>query len=387
MNNLTRYEIHQHVAVIVLDNPPVNGLSHPLRLGLVNDVRRAEADDAIKAIILVGAGKAFSGGADIREFGTPAAMAQPSLPAVIEFLESCTKPVIAAIGGTCMGGGLELALGCHFRVAAPGVQIALPEVKLGILPGAGGTQRLPRLIGVEAAVGMITSGEAVPSDMLRGTPLFDEFIDGDLLAAALAFADKVVAEKRPLQRVRDRRVSHPQPDAFFMFVRNSVGAVSKNYPAPLKCVAAVEASLQQSFDEGLRTEARLFGELYGGDESKALRHLFLAERKAAKVDGVAADARPRTIATVGIIGAGTMGSGIAINFLLAGIPTVILETSQEALDRGVKHIQDFFADRINKRKMKPEKAQALAALLRPTLSYGISPTPTSSSKPYTRTWV
>jgi len=367
--NHTNYETHQNVAVIRLDNAPVNGLSHAVRKVVVDGIRQAEADPLVNAIVIIGSQSLFSGGADMREFGTAAVSAEPNLLNVIGIVETSTKPVVAAIGGTCMGGGMELALGCHYRVAAPAAQLALPEVKIGLLPGAGGTQRLPRIIGVEAALNMIVSGETVSSDLLKTTTLFDEFVEGDLLAGAIAFANKVVAEKRPLKRVRDLKVSHPKPDAFFMFVRNSVGAMSKNYPAPLKCVEAVQACLTQSFEEGMQTEARLFGELYLGSESQALRHLFLSERKAAKVEGVSPEAKPRTIASVGIIGAGTMGSGIAINFLLAGIPVTLLETKQEALDRGAKHIADYFAERVTKRKMKPEKAQALGALLKPTLSY------------------
>jgi len=367
--NCTSYELRGATAVVRLDNPPVNGLSHPVRSGIVAAVRRAEADAQVRAIVLIGTERGFSGGADMREFGTPAVMAEPMLPAVITVLETCATPVIAAIGGTCMGGGLELALGCHFRVAARGAQLALPEVKIGLLPGSGGTQRLPRLIGVEAALNMIVSGEAVPVERFDGTPLLDRMVEGDLLESALVFADQVVTEGRALKCARDLRVSHPKPDAFFMFARNSVGAMSRHYPAPLKCVEAVQAALTQPFEEGLQTEARLFMELYLGPESKALRHLFLGERKAAKVEGMAQDVKPRPIASVGVIGAGTMGSGIAMNFLLAGMPTVILETKQEALDRGVKHIADFFESRVKKGKMKPEKAASLTALLKPTLSY------------------
>jgi len=367
--NSTHYEINDISGVITLNNPPVNGLSHALRAGIVSHIRQAEKDANVHAIVLIGSEKAFSGGADIKEFGTPAAMSEPSLHTLINIVESSTKPVIAAIGGACMGGGLELALGCHFRVATSGASIALPEVKIGLLPGAGGTQRLPRLIGVEAALNMIVSGEPVPSDLFKGSPLFDEMIEGDLLAGALAFAKKIVAEKRPLKRVRDLRVKHLKADALFMFARNAVGAASKNYPAPLKCIDAVEASLTKPFDEGIKLEGKLFLELYMSDESRALRHLFLSERKASKVVGVADDVKPRAVASVGVIGAGTMGSGIAINFLLAGIPTIILETKQDALDRGVKHIHDFFEGRVKKGKMKPEKAATLAALLKPTLSY------------------
>jgi len=367
--NPTNYETHQNVAVIRLENAPVNGLSLAVRKGVVDGIRQAEADAAVNAIVIIGSQSLFSGGADMREFGTPAVSAEPNLLNVIGIVESSSKPVVAAIGGTCMGGGLELALGCHYRVATPESQLALPEVKIGLLPGAGGTQRLPRILGVEAELNMILSGETISSDLLKTTPLFDEIVEGDLLAGAITFANKVIAEKRPLKRVRDLKVSHPKPDAFFMFARNSVGAMSKNYPGPLKCVEAVHACLTQSFEEGMQTEARLFQELYYGSESQAMRHLFLSERKAAKVEGVSPEAKPRIIASVGIIGAGTMGSGIAINFLLAGIPVILLETKQEALDRGVKHIADYFTERVLKRKLKPEKAQALGALLKPTLSY------------------
>ena len=368
MNNI-HYEVRGTTAIVRLANPPVNGLSHPMRAGIVAAVRRAEADAEVRAIVVIGSEWGFSGGADIREFGTPAVMDEPMLSAVITVLETCPKPVIAAIGGTCMGGGLELALGCHFRVAARGAQLALPEVKIGLLPEAGGTQRLPRLIGIEAALNMIVSGEPVPAEAFKGTPLLDQMVEGDLLEGALALATQVVAKGRALKRARDLPVSHAKPDAFFMFARNTVGAQSKHYPAPLKCVEALEAALTQPFDEGLRTEARLFVELYMGPESRALRHLFLGERKAAKVEGIAEDIKPRPVAMVGVIGAGTMGSGIAINFLLAGLPTGILETKQEALDRGVRHIADFFDSRVKKGKMKREKAASLAALLKPTLSY------------------
>jgi 3-hydroxyacyl-CoA dehydrogenase len=227
--NQTHYETQDGIAVIRLDNAPVNGLSHAVRKGIVAGVRQAEADPAVTAIVLIGSQTLFSGGADMREFGTPAVSAEPQLPGVINIVETSTKPVIAAIGGVCMGGGLELALGCHFRVAVSDAQLALPEVKIGLLPGAGGTQRLPRIIGVEAALNMIVSGQTVSAELLKATPLFDTFIEGDLLAGAIAFAHQVVAEKRPLARIRDLKVSHPKPDAFFMFVRNSVGAMSKNY--------------------------------------------------------------------------------------------------------------------------------------------------------------
>ena len=366
----TRYKLHGAVAVIAIDNPPMNGLSHDVRRGIVAGIDQAEADAAVAAIVVIGSDPLFSGGADIREFGTAAATAEPVLTTTINVVEGCTKPVIAAIGGVCMGGGLELALGCHYRVVAPAAKIALPEVKLGLLPGAGGTQRLPRLIGLEFALNMIVSGETVPADQFRGTPLFDGFVDGDLLEGALAFARKVVDERMPLKRVRDLEVVHPKPDAFLLWARNTVGAMSKHYPAPLKCIDAVEAAVtKKGFDEGQRAERAAFLSLYTSDEHRALKHVFLAERAAAKIADVPDDTPVRPINRVGVIGAGTMGTGIAINFLEAGLPVTMLEMKQEALDRGVAAVRKVYEGRVGKGKLKQDKAEAAMALLQPTLSY------------------
>ncbi len=292
------YALHGDVAVITLDNPPVNGLGHALRTAIVDGIDAAQSDARVKAIVLIGADKLFSGGADIREFNTPKALAEPTLHSLIRTAEGSSKPVIAAIGGTCMGGGLELALGCHYRVALPDAQMALPEVKLGLLPGAGGTQRLPRVVGVETALNMIVSGASVPASKLAKTALFDEIVSGDLLEGALAFARKV-ADKRPLPRVRDRKAVEPEAEAFFQFARNTVGAMAKNYPAPLKCIDAVEAAVQKPFDEGLKYERELFVELIQTPESRALRHAFFGERAAAKIPDVPADTALRKIETVG----------------------------------------------------------------------------------------
>jgi 3-hydroxyacyl-CoA dehydrogenase len=365
----THYAQHGSVAVIRLDNPPVNGLGHAVRAGILEGLRKAEGDPSVKAVVLIGSERAFSGGADIREFNTPKALAEPHLGTVIHYVESSSRPVIAAIGGACMGGGLELALGCHYRVTQPGAQIALPEVKLGLLPGAGGTQRLPRLVGVEAALNMIVSGATVPSEQLKGTALFDHFVEGDLLEGALAFARVVIEEGRPLKRVRDITVTHPRPEAFFLYARTAVGAASKNFPAPLKCVDAVEAAVTKGFDDGLRVEREAFVSLMQTSESRALRHAFFAERAASKVAGVGEDSPVRAIQTVGIIGAGTMGTGIAINFLNAGLPVVLLEMKQEALERGLGSIRKSYEGQVAKGKLKADKAEQRLALLKPTLSY------------------
>jgi 3-hydroxyacyl-CoA dehydrogenase len=366
----TQYATHGPVAVIRMNNPPVNGLGHELRSGIVAGLRRAEADPEIKAVVLIGSDKAFSGGADIREFGTPKMSAEPVLPTVIQFLDSAIKPVIAAIGGVCMGGGLELALGCHYRVVAPGTQIAFPEVKLGLLPGAGGTQRFPRLVGVEAALNLIVSGATVRAEQLKASPLFDHFAEGDLEAAALAFARAVVAEKKPPRRVRDLPVTHPAPEAFFLWARTSVGAAARKFPAPLKCVDAVEAAVTHGFDDGIKLERQLFKELLLTDESRALRHAFFAERAAAKIPDVPESTATREIRRVGVIGAGTMGTGISINFLNAGIPVTLLEMSQEALDRGLGAIRKVYEGQVAKGKLTADVARQRGALLTPTLDFG-----------------
>ena len=294
-----------------------------MRTAIAAGLDRASADTEIDAVVVIGAGKAFSGGADIREFNTPASSAEPTLATLIRIAEESRKPVVAAIGGICMGGGLELALGCHFRIATPDAQIALPEVKLGLLPGAGGTQRLPRVAGVETALNMIVSGATVPARELAGTALFDEIVSGDLLDGALAFARKVVAEKRPLKRVRDIVIDYPNAEAFFQFARNSIAPMAKGLPAPLKCVNAVAAAVSKPFAEGLSFERAQFLELMQTPESRALRHAFFAERAAAKIPGVAEDTATRKIERVAVVGAGTMGGGIAMNFLSAGLPVTL----------------------------------------------------------------
>ncbi len=365
----TPYELHGNVAVITLNNPPVNGLSHALRSRIVAGIDAAAEDARVQAIVLIGSERAFSGGADIREFNTPAAFAEPNLHTTIAAVESSEKPVIAAIGGACMGGGLELALGCHFRVALPDAQIALPEVKLGILPGAGGTQRLPRVVGVEAALNMIVSGETVPAEKLKPTALFDEIVSGNLLEAALAFAGKVASEKRAAKRVRDLKIKFPEAEGFFQFARNTVGAMAKNYPAPLKCIDAVAAAVSKPFEEGLKVEAGFFRELVLSDESKALRHAFFGERAASKIADVPEDTATRAIKKVGIIGAGTMGGGIAMNFLNAGIPVTILEMKQEALDKGLATIRKNYEGSLKKGKLSQADLDTRMGLLTPTLSY------------------
>jgi 3-hydroxyacyl-CoA dehydrogenase len=364
----TLYELRGDVAVIKLSNPPVNGLSHALRSHIVSAIDAANADPKIKAVVLVGSEQAFSGGADIREFNTPKAFAEPNLHTTLAAVESSDKPVLAAISGACMGGGLELALACHYRIATPDAQIALPEVKLGILPGAGGTQRLPRVVGVETALNMIVSGEPVPAKKFEGSALLDQIVQGDLLEAALELAGRS-ADKRPLKKVRDIKIDYPNAEGFFQFARNTVGAMAKNYPAPKKCIDAVAAAVSKPFEEGLALEAQLFQELVQSPESKALRHAFFGERAASKIADVPEGTKKRPIEKVGVIGAGTMGGGIAMNFANAGIPVVLLELKQEALDKGLGQIRKNYEGTLKKGKLTQEQLDTRMGLITPSLSY------------------
>jgi len=365
------YQTRGDVAVITLDNPPVNGLGYDTRLGIVTGLEKALADAAVKAIVITGAGKAFSGGADIREFGSPKAIAEPNLLSVILALEASSKPVVAAVHSVAMGGGLELALGCHYRVASPGAQIALPEVKIGLIPGAGGTQRLPRVLGLETALNMIVSGEPLASELLAKAPgqkLFERIVEGDLMDGAIAFAHEIV-DKRPLPLVRNLKVTHPSAPAYLQFARNTVGAMARNFPAPLKCVEAVAASTTMKFDDGMKFERELFMGLMITPECKALRHAFMAERATTKIPDVPADTPVRAVKKLAVIGAGTMGGGIAMNFLNAGIPVVMLEMKQEALDRGVATIRKNYEAQVKKGKLKQDKYDQRLALLSTTLKY------------------
>ncbi|MBU3712212.1 MAG: 3-hydroxyacyl-CoA dehydrogenase [Limnohabitans sp.] len=367
------YTVQGDVAVIALNNPPVNGLGLSTRLGIMAGLEKAIADDAIKSIVVTGAGKAFSGGADIKEFGSPKAIQDPNLLSLILALENSPKPAVAAVHTVAMGGGLELALGCHYRVVAPGCSVALPEVKIGLIPGAGGTQRLPRVIGVEPALNMIVSGEPIKSEMLAmlpGQKLFDKLTASadSLMEEAIAFA-RSVADVRPLPRVRDLPCKHPMGDAYFQFARNMVKGMSKNFPAPAKCVDAVQAATKKKFDDGMVYERELFLGLMVTPECRALRHLFVAQRAASKIPDVPDNTPVRAIKSVAVIGAGTMGGGISMNFLNAGIPVKILEMKQDALDRGIATIKKNYEAQVKKGKLKEDKYNERMALLSTTLSY------------------
>ncbi|WP_414451742.1 3-hydroxyacyl-CoA dehydrogenase NAD-binding domain-containing protein [Burkholderia sp. 22PA0099] len=363
------YTTRDGVAVLTLNNPPVNGLGYSTRAGLMAGLDRALADPAVKAIVLTGAGRAFSGGADITEFNTPRALQEPNLHTTIAAVEASAKPVVAAVHSVVMGGGLELALGAHYRIAAPGTQVALPEVKIGLLPGAGGTQRLPRAVGLETALNMIVSGAPVPSEQLAQSGLFDELAEGDLLDAAVALAQRVGALPGPHPRVRDRTIEHPNAAGFIQFARNSAKAAAPNYPAPHKCIDAIESGVLHGFDRGLIDEREGFVALVQTPESRALRHAFFGERAASKIPDVPADTPVREIRRVGVIGAGTMGGGITMNFLNAGLPVTLLETQQDALDRGLATIRKNYEAQVRKGKLSEAKLEARMALIAPTLAY------------------
>ena len=364
-----RYQAQENIAIITIDNPPINSMGLATRQGMETALQRALAAVDVRAIVITGASGVLTGGADIREFGKAIAMQSPTLHDLIRMFEASAKPVISAINGVCMGGGTEISLGCHYRVAAPGVMIGLPEVKIGILPGAGGTQRLPRVAGVELALSMIVSGDPVKSEVLANTQFLDQLIEGDFIPGVLAFARQVIADGAKLPRVRDIKIDMPNPAAFFAEARAKVAATSKNFPAPLKCVDAVEASVLREIEDGLAYEFQLFSELVATPESAALRHAFFAERAASKISDVPESTPIRSIKSVAVIGAGTMGGGISMNFLNVGIPVTMLETKQDALDRGVATISKNYQNSVKRGKLTQEKCDQRMALLKPTLSY------------------
>src|SRR6266853_2113629 len=324
------------VAVLTVNNPPVNALSQHVRQGLRDGLKQAAADAGVAAIVITCAGRTFIAGADITEFGKPPK--EPGLHEVLDLIEGSPKPVVAAIHGTALGGGLEVTLACHYRVGVKTARFGLPEVKLGILPGAGGTQRLPRVVGVPQALSMIVSGDPIGADEALKVGLIDEIVDGDLTAAGVAFAERVVREKRPLKKIRDLddkvAAVRGKPEVFAEF-RKSVARQTRGFRAPENCVKAIEAAVNLPFDQGLKRERELFQELITSPESKAQRYFFFAEREAAKIPDVPGDTKSRDIKKAAVLGAGTMGGGIAMNFANAGIPVTVVEVAQDALDRGL----------------------------------------------------
>ena len=366
MQEIVTFSKEGNIGLIVVNNPPVNALSQAVRQGIKTGVEKGIADKDILAMIIICEGRTFIAGADIREFGKP--MMEPFLPAIVQYIEDSPKPMIAAIHGTALGGGLEIALGCHFRIAAPTAKVGLPEVKLGILPGAGGTQRLPRLVGPQAALDMIVSGNPIAAQKAQTIGIIDEIADGDLKAAALTFAKKVISEKRPIKKISSLAAKVDNPAMFEEYAK-SIARKQRGFLAPFQCIKAVQAAVELPFAEGMKREREIFVELQASPQSKAQRHVFFAEREVARIPGLPADQPTREIKSVGVLGAGTMGGGIAMCFVNAGIPVVLLEVKQEFLDKGLGIIRKNYANTVAKGSLKQDVMDKRMSLIKPTLSY------------------
>ncbi|MBA16265.1 MAG: 3-hydroxyacyl-CoA dehydrogenase [Sphingomonas sp.] len=357
-------ERHGDVLVITSDNPPVNALGHAVRLGLQEGIEEAAGDDSVKAVVIACRGRTFFAGADITEFSK--GMKEPGLPTVVDAIEALDKPVIAAIHGTALGGGCEVALACHYRIGVPSAKMGLPEVKLGILPGAGGTQRLPRVVGIPAALGMMTGGSPISAKQAKEAGLLDRLAGEDsLLQDAIAFANEV-ADTRPLPRTSERKVEGN--DAMFEEFKAANARKMRGYEAPYEIIDVVQSTWDKPYAEGVQRERQGFMKLIMGTQSAGLRHVFFAERKASKIDDVPEDIKLRDIKRVGVIGAGTMGGGISMNFLSAGIPVTIVEMQQEALDRGVGIMRKNYESTAKKGRITQDQVEAAMGALTPTLS-------------------
>ena len=366
MTSPIRTERHDDILVIISDNPPVNALGAAVRQGLEAAIKEGVADATVAAMVIRCDGRTFFAGADITEFGK--AMVEPGLPTVVDMIEASSKPVVAAIHGTALGGGCEVTLGCHYRVAVPSAKIGTPEVKLGLLPGAGGTQRIPRIAGVPLALEMTAKGDPISAKRALDAGLIDKIVGEDTLAEdAVAYAREMAAH-RPLPRASEKTAT-PDPDAVAAFKKENARRF-RGFEAPAANIACVEKAADgSSFADGIAFERQEFMKLMGGVQSASQRHLFFAERQAAKIDDVPADTKLRAINKVGVIGAGTMGGGISMNFLSAGIPVVIVEMQQEALDRGAGVIRKNYEATAAKGRMKPEQVEAAMGALTPTLDF------------------
>lgn len=370
MSEVVTYEVQGSVGVITLNNPPVNALSvnKGVLQRILDSIKEGEHDQHINCFLLIGGGNNFSGGADITEFGKPHEPGLATLPDLLAYMDTVTKPIFAALSGPTMGGGLELALTCHYRIAAPNTLVALPEVKLGILPGAGGTQRLPRIIGAERALDFMVNGNPIMADKALELGIVDEIAKGDLLQAALTWAKRAVREGKGVRRASQLQPAQDQdPQQFIEAARQKVAKAWRGFPAPLAIVECVNAALTLPFDKALSVERSEFSKLVKSNESKALRHLFFAERQAAKIADVPADTPLIEIKTAAVIGAGTMGGGITMNFANAGIPVTIVEASQEALDRGLGIIRKNYAATVSKGRLSQERMDKRLALITPSV--------------------
>ncbi len=372
INPVADYSVEGDVAIVTISSPPVNALSQAVREGLKLGVEKAEADPTVKATVLICAGRTFIAGADITEFGKPPAA--PYLPDVLDRIETAKKPVIAALHGTALGGGFEVALTAHYRIAVPSAKCGLPEIKLGLIPGAGGTQRLPRLVGVETALDVILSGTPFGAREAKDWGVVDALAEeGKLRDGAIAFAKRLIADKAPLKKVRDRdeklAPARGEP-AIFETIRKANARKFRGFEAWLKAIESVRNAVDLPFDQGVAKEREMFMALLGSTQSKAQRHVFFAERAAAKIADIGPDVATKPIARVGVIGAGTMGGGISMNFLSAGIPVTMVETSKDALERGVSIMRKNYENTARKGRMTMDEVEARMGRLTPTLDFG-----------------
>ncbi|MDH3647892.1 MAG: 3-hydroxyacyl-CoA dehydrogenase NAD-binding domain-containing protein [Gammaproteobacteria bacterium] len=367
MSNAVSLSRHDEIGVITVDNPPVNAISHAVRSGIVEKLAEANNDDSIKAIVLNCAGRTFIAGADITEFGKP--IAEPGLNAVVNALENSSKLVVAALHGTALGGGLEVALGCHYRIAVPSAKVGLPEVKLGLLPGAGGTQRLPRLIGIAPALAMIVSGNPVPASIACDQRTIDRLASGDLLADAIEYTRDLLSSRAPLRKISEMDTDEAEVDEdFYDQFRASIAKKARGYFAPEQIIKAVQAA-NLPFEQGLARERELFIECMQSPESAAQRYLFFAERHASKIPDIPRDTPVREIKKIAVIGAGTMGGGIAMNFTNIGIPVKVVEVNAEAIERGLAQVRKNYARGVKKGRMTEEQLEQMMNLYTPVTDY------------------
>ena len=368
LTSMVDYNVEEGVAVLTLNNPPVNALSQGVRQGLKDGVEKALADDSAEAILVFCEGRTFIAGADISEFSS--GPMEPNFHAVLSTMDASPKPIVAAIHGTALGGGLETALCCNYRVAVGSAKFGLPEVNLGLLPGAGGTQRLPRVVGVEKTLAMVTSGVPIGAAEAHQLGLVDQLVEGDLRAEALAFAKDKAAQGGSHPRVRDnddKLQSAKDNPEIFAATRKMLARKTRGFLAPEYNIRCIEAAVNQPFDEGLKTEGKLFAELMSGPQSQAQQYFFFSERQAGKVPGLAEDAKELPIAKVGVIGGGLMGGGISMNFANVGVPVTIVETSQEALDRGLGTIRKNYENTARKGRLTEEAVEQRCGLIQGTL--------------------
>src|SRR5215472_2497975 len=372
MSELVQFTKSENIGIVTIQNPPVNALSPGVPEGIAEAIEQLERDSSLQAMVLVGGGATFVAGADIKEFGKMTSgkpRGEGLLPLLLK-IEDCSKPIVMAIHGTAFGGGLELAMAGHYRVAVRSAKVGQPEVKLGIIPGAAGTQRLPRLAGVAKAVAMCAEGNPISAKEALKYGIIDKLIEGDLLQGALAFAREVAGKPGPKTRDRNQKLGTPEQNApIFSAARDAAHKKARGMMAPVAAIAAVEAATRVPFDEGVATENKLFIDCLFSDQSKGMIHVFFGEREVAKIPDVPKDTPVIPVSSVAVVGAGTMGGGIAMSFANAGIPVTLKETDQAALDKGLNTIRKNYETSVKRGRFTPEFVEERLKLIKPTLSY------------------